>query len=69
MVLYASTRTALILESTVAIAGGLNLMVNAVAEQYANTVPERLEQWKKLYAFIEPILAGGAMKSEYELIR
>ena len=46
MVIYASTRTGLILESTVAIAGGLNVMVNAVAEQYANTLLERLEKWK-----------------------
>jgi DNA-binding MurR/RpiR family transcriptional regulator len=46
MVIYASTRTGLILESTVAIAAALNLMVNAVAEQYSNTLPDRLDQWK-----------------------
>ena len=46
MVVYASTRTGLILESTVAIAAALNLMVNAVAEQYSNSLPERLDQWK-----------------------
>lgn len=46
MVIYASTRTGLILESTVAIVAALNLMVNAVAEQYSNTLPDRLDQWK-----------------------
>ena len=46
MVVYASTRTGLILESTVAIAAALNLMVNAVAGQYSTTLTERLDQWK-----------------------
>lgn len=45
-VVYASTRTGLILESTVAIAAALNLMVNAVAGQYSTTLNERLDQWK-----------------------
>ena len=46
MVVYASTRTGLIFESTVAIAAALNLMVNAVAGQYSTTLNERLDQWK-----------------------
>ena len=46
MVVYASTRTGLILESTVAIGAALNLMVNAVAEQNSSTLPERLDKWK-----------------------
>jgi len=46
MVVYASTRTGLILESTVAMGAALNLMVNAVAEQYSNSLPERLDQWR-----------------------
>ena len=46
MVIYASTRTGLILESTVALAAALNLMVNSVAGQYSTTLTERLDQWK-----------------------
>ncbi len=46
MVVYASTRTGLILESTVALAAALNLMVNSVAGQYSTTLTERLDQWK-----------------------
>ena len=46
MVIYASTRTGLILESTVAITAALNLMVNSVADQYSTTLTERLEKWR-----------------------
>ena len=46
MIIYARTRTGLILESTVAITAALNLMVNAVAGQYSDTLTERLDQWK-----------------------
>ena len=46
MVIYASTRTGLILESTVAITAALNLMVNSVADQYSATLTERLEKWR-----------------------
>ena len=46
LVIYASTRTGLILESTVAITAALNLMVNSVADQYSATLTERLEKWR-----------------------
>ena len=46
MVIYGSTRTGLIFESTVAIMAALNLMVNSVASQYSATLTERLDQWK-----------------------
>ena len=46
LVIYASTRTGLILESTVAITAALNLMVNSVADQYSTTLTERLEKWR-----------------------
>ncbi len=46
MVVYASTRTGLILESTVAINAALNLMVNSVAGQYSSTLTDRLDRWK-----------------------
>jgi len=47
MVIYATTRTGLILESTVAIGAALNLMVNSVAHQYPQTyLTERLDQWQ-----------------------
>ena len=47
LVVYSSTRTGLILESTVSIGAALNLMVNAVAQQHSSTLPKRLNQWKK----------------------
>ncbi|MDE0095999.1 MAG: MurR/RpiR family transcriptional regulator [Gammaproteobacteria bacterium] len=46
LVIYASTRTGLILESTVAITAALNLMVNSVAGHYSTSLTERLDQWK-----------------------
>ena len=46
LVVYSSTRTGLILESTVSIGAALNLMVNAVADEYSGTLPKRLDQWK-----------------------
>lgn len=46
MVVFASTRTGLILESTVAIGAALNLLVNSVAEQYSHVLPERVNKWK-----------------------
>ncbi len=46
MVIYSTTRTGLILESTVAIGAALNLMVNSVGRQYSTTLTERLDQWK-----------------------
>ena len=45
-VVFASTRTGLIMESTVAMGAALNLMVNSVAEQYAQVLPERVNKWK-----------------------
>lgn len=46
LVVYSSTRTGLIFESTVALGAALNLMVNSVAEQYPSTLTARLNQWK-----------------------
>ena len=46
LVVYANTRTGLILESTVALGAALNLMVNAVAGRQSATLPARLDQWK-----------------------
>ena len=46
MVVYANTRTGMILESTVAISAALNLMVNAVAGKNSDILNERLDNWK-----------------------
>ena len=46
MVVYASTRSGLFLESTVAITAALNLIVDAVAKENSAEVAERLQQWK-----------------------
>jgi DNA-binding MurR/RpiR family transcriptional regulator len=46
LVVHASTRTGLILESTVAITAALNLMVNSVADQNSATLTARLDRWK-----------------------
>ena len=46
MVIYASTRTGMNFESTVAICAALTLMVNAVAGQNSAILNERLDKWK-----------------------
>ncbi|MBX2881457.1 MAG: hypothetical protein KTR32_16045 [Granulosicoccus sp.] len=45
-VIHASTRSGLILESTVAITAALNLIVDAVAKENSSEVAERLQNWK-----------------------
>ena len=46
LVIYASTRSGLFLESTVAITAALNLIVHAVAKESSADVAGRLQQWK-----------------------
>lgn len=46
LVVHASTRSGLFLESTVAITAALNLIVDAVAKESSSDVAERLQQWK-----------------------
>lgn len=46
MVIFARTRTGLTMESTVAIGAALNLLVNSIADQYAKTLPDRVNRWK-----------------------
>lgn len=46
MVIHASTRSGLFLESTVAITAALNLIVDAVAKENASEVADRLQNWK-----------------------
>lgn len=46
MVIHASTRSGLFLESTVAITAALNLIVDAVAKEKSSEIAERLQQWK-----------------------
>ncbi len=46
LVIHASTRSGLFLESTVGITAALNLIVDAVAKESAPEVAERLQQWK-----------------------
>lgn len=46
LVIHASTRSGLFLESTVAITAALNLIVDAVAKESSSEVAERLQQWK-----------------------
>lgn len=46
LVVHASTRSGLFLESTVAITAALNLIVDAVAKERADETAERLQNWK-----------------------
>lgn len=46
LVIHASTRSGLFLESTVAITAALNLIVDAVAKESSSEVTERLQEWK-----------------------
>ncbi len=46
LVIHASTRSGLFLESTVAINAALNLIVDAVAKESSSEISERLQQWK-----------------------
>ena len=46
MVIHASTRSGLFLESTVAITAALNLIVDAVAKESSSEIADRLQDWK-----------------------
>ncbi len=46
LVVHASTRSGLFLESTVAITAALNLIVDAVAKESSAEVAKRLQEWK-----------------------
>ena len=46
LVIHASTRSGLFLESTVAITAALNLVVDSVAKQSSSEVAQRLQDWK-----------------------
>ncbi len=46
LVIHASTRSGLFLESTVAITAALNLIVDAVAKESPSEIADRLQDWK-----------------------
>ncbi len=46
LVVHASTRSGLFLESTVAITAALNLIVDAVAKESSSEIADRLQDWK-----------------------
>lgn len=46
LVIHASTRSGLFLESTVAITAALNLIVDAVAKESSSEMADRLQRWK-----------------------
>jgi DNA-binding MurR/RpiR family transcriptional regulator len=46
LVIHASTRSGLFLDSTVAITAALNLIVHAVAKESSAEVADRLQEWR-----------------------